>query len=151
MRIDNPLSEQTVDSKKIPGLDFRHVISVFDGQVEHGVRKGKGTLIFKYLDNAHRTIIDHNTFLTQQKYTGQFADNLPNGYGTMIYENGTKFVGHFKDGNRQGLGMEVVTVAEPGQEMVNKGIFEGNFRIGPNWAKVEGLRQAGNRLEETVL
>ena len=53
------------------------------------------------------------------------------GYGTMFYENGQKHIGYFKNGIRAGLGMEVNPVSEP---RINKGIFEGDRRIGPNWA-----------------
>jgi hypothetical protein len=71
--------------------------------------------------------------MTQKKYIGEFSNNVPHGYGTMIYESGSKFVGFFQNGQRQGLGMEVAAGSE-GQPRVNKGIFEGMQRIGPNWA-----------------
>jgi len=82
-------------------------------------------LIYKYDDIAHNSIVGQMGIMTQKKYIGDFANNKPNGYGTMIYENGTKFVGFHKDGVRAGLGVEVSNVAEPGQARVNKGIFEG--------------------------
>ena len=50
----------------------------------------------------------------------------------MIYENGLKFVGYFIDGVRKGLGMELDNTNDG---PVNKGMFLGDQRVGPNWVK----------------
>lgn len=57
----------------------------------------------------------------------------PNGYGTMIYENGHKFVGYFVDGVKQGLGMEISNTSDG--IIKNKGMFLGDQRVGPNWVR----------------
>jgi hypothetical protein len=80
-------------------------VTIFEGQCERGLRHGPGVTIYKYNDIAHNSIIGQASKLTQRKYIGEYANNMPNGYGTMIYENGTKFVGFFKDGERVGLGV----------------------------------------------
>ena len=50
----------------------------------------------------------------------------------MIYENGAKYIGYFIDGVRQGLGMEMNNISDG---PVNKGMFIGDKRVGPNWVK----------------
>lgn len=37
-------------------------------------------------------------------YTGEWANNAPNGQGTAVYDDGNKYVGEFKDGKRDGQG-----------------------------------------------
>lgn len=77
------------------GLDFRNLILIFEGECVHGQRQGKGVLIYKYLEEAHKSIANQMGVMTQKKYIGEFMNNVAHGYGTMIYENGSKFVGFF--------------------------------------------------------
>lgn len=100
-------------------------------------------MIYKYAQPAHKSIAGQMSVLNQKKYIGEFASNAPDGYGTMIYENGSRFVGYFKNGQRQGLGMELNAVSEDGKPSVNKGVFEGMNRIGPNWATNPHLEELG--------
>ena len=37
---------------------------------------------------------------THPKYTGDVKNGKPNGFGIMIFTNGRKYVGEFKDGKR---------------------------------------------------
>lgn len=39
--------------KLVPGKDFRQYDLIFEGECVHGVKSGKGTLIFKYHDEIH--------------------------------------------------------------------------------------------------
>ena len=49
------------------------------------------------------------------------------GYGTYTYANGSKYVGEYKDGKRNGLG--TYTFAKG---IVDKGIWKNNQLIDPN-------------------
>jgi len=133
-KIRNPNSIVTSPENMIAGLDYRTVISIYEGECQNGLRHGKGVFVFKYYDTIHKKIQNQMNIMTQQKYVGEFAFNKPNGYGTMYYTNGNKYVGFFKEGVKQGLGMEVNELMEAGKPKINKGIFEGDLRIGPNWA-----------------
>lgn len=135
IRANSKQSDETkvvLKHDEIAGKDFRRFDQIYEGECVHGVKHGKGTLIFKYHDDIHQTLRDEIIALTQKKYIGEFQNDLPNGYGTMIYENGLKFVGYFIDGVRQGLGMELDNTHDG---PVNKGMFLGDQRVGPNWVK----------------
>ncbi len=41
---------------------------------------------------------------TQPKYQGNVKDEIPNGLGILIFPNGDKYVGSWKDGKRNGQG-----------------------------------------------
>ena len=86
--------------------------------------------------------------MNQVKYIGDFKNNGPDGYGTAIYSNGSKFVGYFKQGIRSGLGMEIRKYVEEGQERIRKGLFEGDSLVGPNWANHENLSVLGQGSDE---
>ena len=121
------------------GVNYRQVLTLYHGEAEYGQRKGKGVLIFKWIGSIHKNVAEKCGLLNQAKYIGEFSDNKMNGYGTLVYENGKKHIGYFKDNNRMGLGMEVNPVAEHGKNIINKGIFDGDSRIGPNWADISTL------------
>ena len=53
----------------------------------------------------------HNCFgeyiFFQSKYVGEFQNEIPNGQGTMNYDNGVKYTGQFKDGFPDGPGTAI--------------------------------------------
>ena len=44
------------------------------------------------------------TFLSGNKYVGEYKDNKRNGQGTYTFASGGKYVGEWKDGKRNGQG-----------------------------------------------
>lgn len=97
-KIRNPNSLVTDPEHMQAGLDYRTVISIYEGECQNGQKNGKGVLLFKFYDNIHKSLENQMSVLTQQKYVGEFSFNKPNGYGTMYYTNGNKYVGFFKEG-----------------------------------------------------
>jgi hypothetical protein len=53
----------------------------------------------------------HNCFgefmFFKSKYVGEFQNELPNGQGTMNYDNGVKYTGQFKEGFPDGQGTAI--------------------------------------------
>lgn len=134
MYYDKPSAEEQPDAVK--GRDFRTYIQIYEGDCVNGFKEGYGSIVFKYLDKIDPSLKDKLIPLNQRKYEGEFRSNMPHGYGTMLYENGTRFIGYFFNGVRQGLGMEIRPFAEEGKQRVVKGMFERNELVGPNWIEI---------------
>jgi len=66
----------------------------YDGEWKSGLRHGKGTYVWKELN---------------EKYFGDWAGGLKEGKGTFTYPNGDVFTGPYVNGNRHGKG-ELVKV-----------------------------------------
>ena len=59
-----------------------------------------------------------------------------NGYGKMIYEDGTEYEGEWVDGFKQGKGVERNNIKGDGAKEF-RGLFEENMKIGPDWESVK--------------
>ena len=117
--------QKTVDFHKQYMLDFYKAIKnthsatqreqikgfidlAYDTQDSTGAR----TLCLEYLNklqsltydinNTSITIID-TLYIKSNTYIGETLNNQPNGKGTLIDNNGIKYVGNFQDGKRHGL------------------------------------------------
>ena len=67
---------------------------VYDGQYEHGVEAGHGTLYFQ-----------SNGCLDKSKFIGQMVNGCREGYGEYFDENGTlRYSGQYKNNARHGQG-----------------------------------------------
>ena len=44
---------------------------------------------------------------THSKYTGDVGNGVPNGFGIMIFPNGNKYIGDWKDGKAHGQGTKI--------------------------------------------
>lgn len=99
-RIERIFGNGPPNPNMVKGRDFRAYIQIYEGDCVNDNREGFGTMIFKYQDKADKTIVNKIHSLNQRKYEGEFSDNMPNGYGTMVYENGARYVGYFVDGQR---------------------------------------------------
>jgi hypothetical protein len=97
------------------GLESRQTSQIYEGDMLNGLKEGRGVFINRYTYPAHELIKHKNIKITESKYIGEFKQDAPHGYGTLLYENGSKFVGQFKGGQRAGLGMEVRQFAEAGR------------------------------------
>jgi len=137
-----------IEDQAQEGYESRRISQIYEGDMVEGEKNGRGVLINRYSQAAHEMIKHKNIKITESKYIGEFKHDEPHGYGSMLYENGSKFVGYFKRGQRAGLGMEVRQYGEAGQQPIRKGLFEGNHLIGPNWAEDENLRDLGQGLDD---
>ncbi len=66
-------------------------------------------------------------------YTGDLKDGEPNGHGTIIYDDGKKFVGEFKEGKAHGKGVYTSATGE----VLFDGIYENGSRVNGKTAQVE--------------
>ncbi len=64
----------------------------------------------------------------QNTYEGEFKKGLPNGKGTIIYSDGGKYMGEWKDGARQGEG--IYTTKINGADVVSDGIWKNDAYVG---------------------
>ena len=90
------------------GLMTGHCIRIdtsgdaYFGSVVLGIFAGLGTIYYANGDN----------------YTGDWADNLPNGQGEMVYgKTGNRYVGGWKNGKRHGKGTMQFEVADEDLEI----------------------------------
>lgn len=68
-----------------------HYIGAFSSGKEHG--KGK----IEYFENSHEALKDWSENKVKS-YEGDWANGKPNGLGTMVYKNGSKITGNFRNG-----------------------------------------------------
>lgn len=72
----------------------------------------------------------------ENTYKGKFKKGLPNGKGTMIYANGGKYEGQWKNGERNGEGKYSIKVDD--KETIEDGIWKQDKYIGKK--KVKGYK-----------
>ena len=111
----------------------------YDGQWSKGKRNGKVILTFANLHDDEGRIIS---------YEGNFKDNVRDGEGTLLYENGVKFIGLFKDNVRDGEGIMTYTNGDTykgewkNNEMINgRGIML-NASKGTKSRRVKRIRKS---------
>lgn len=103
--------------------------TAYEGDVENGVVKGRGTLYGPQGNVVYRGEFDADSFNGtgeayhlngQLAYEGMFRDDLYDGEGRLYRENGTLwYEGHFSQGYMEGEG----TLYDAAQEAVYKGTF----------------------------
>jgi hypothetical protein len=70
---------------------YQHDGNVYEGDFERGVYHGHGK--YYYAD-------------TGRVYEGQFANNVSSGKGVMVWPDGSRYEGTFRDGNMDGSGTQ---------------------------------------------
>ena len=84
----------------------------------------------------------HNCFgeyiFNKSKYVGEFQNELPNGQGTMNYEDGVKFTytGQFKDGFPDGQGTAIYPNGDKYTGEWKKGLVDGQGTHTTKYGKV---------------
>lgn len=68
----------------------------YEGDWKNGQTHGKGTLVYEVGSVDGRV-----------KYEGDFDNNEVKGHGVLVYKDGSKFIGQFANGKREGYGKMV--------------------------------------------
>ncbi|WP_372367721.1 protein kinase [Candidatus Uabimicrobium sp. HlEnr_7] len=89
----------------------------YQGEIKNGKRSGRGHMVLscnsEYLgqwkDNQKHgwgtyTWGNADAKKTEDKYTGQFHNDVISGHGTLLFANGNKYTGEFHNGERTGHG-----------------------------------------------
>lgn len=64
----------------------------------------------------------------EHTYVGNFKKGLPDGQGTMTYENGAEYVGNWKKGLRSGKGSYSIKIQD--KDSIAKGLWKDDMYIG---------------------
>lgn len=103
--------------------------SIYKGEWKSGLRHGFGKARSDQITFIGQFVQDQATVGRAKiklpggaLYEGDYANNLPEGKGILISADGTKYVGEFQGGKKNGLG----TIFGPDQEI----IYVGEFRSG---------------------
>lgn len=103
-------------------FDNKEYNGTYDGKLKSGIPNGKGTFID-----------DENQF----EYTGKWLSGVFDGKGEIIYSDGTKECGNFKEGKRQGA----FSVYEKGNEDYNYVYYEEDIRYGLTYRNQNGKKE----------
>lgn len=119
---------------------------IYEGEFHKDLKCGKGSLIFKLLEEKYKGEFDNNVingkgfyeWKNGNSFKGNFINGKMNGLGLFLWKDGSKYYGNYKDNIKEGKGKFI---------WPNGKSFEGNFFNGkPNGKGILTLVDENNNL-----
>ena len=128
----------------------------WDGPCENGFASGSGTLLWYKAGKPNGSYIGErsggkaqghgiNTWLSGDRYEGNWKDDAPNGKGTYTWANGSGYQGEWRDGKKQG---KAVYIWPNGDRF--EGLYQDDKPISGMYIKADGTRYVADITDGTI-
>ena len=81
-------SKEILSMEEVQHLEVFYSDGAYSGPLKYGKRHGKGEM----------------KFASGESYKGDFIEDIMDGHGEYVWGDGTRYIGPFKNGNREGTG-----------------------------------------------
>ncbi|MEI7610885.1 MAG: hypothetical protein WCJ64_26170 [Rhodospirillaceae bacterium] len=128
----------------------------WDGPCENGFASGSGTLLWFKDGKANGSYIGEraggkaqghgiNTWLSGDRYEGNWKDDAPSGKGTYTWANGSGYQGEWREGKKQG---KAVYIWPNGDRF--EGLYQDDRPVSGMYIKADGARYVAEITDGTI-